>query len=128
MTKQHCLIFKFTPYVFSWPYHAARLLTALWDPAQVGRPATSWRSPWLIVSLLVSSWDWQTHRISNGHLHMSFQNAHDFSLITWLLSLIYTGQREIPDWRLGHGSICNTLRNGKSSFLFVFVLFNFFKI
>ena len=61
----------------------------------------------------------KTLRISNGHLHISFQNTHTFPLNHVTASaylhrcILY---REISDWRFDQESICNTVSGWFSYF------------
>ena len=87
-------------------------LPALWDAAPAGCPATRWCSSWLTESLLAVSWDWlKTDPISQGHLYISFHNTHTFPF-NHVTASIYLHRfvlcREISDWWLGQGTICNT--------------------
>ena len=63
-------------------------------------------------SLLAASWDClRTACISHGHLHIFFHNSHTFPLNHMTVSAYLYERvlfREISDWCLGQGSICNT--------------------
>ena len=81
------------------------------QPGAVCVPVAPHRAWFSICGLLDSTDSCKADRISCGHLHISFQNAHLFPLDHATASAYLHGCvqcREISYWRLGQRSICNT--------------------